>query len=206
MALGVFVLSLAIIPFIPKTFVPSTDSTRALLQVELPPGARLDESLAAGREVRERLRKIPEVESIFTTIGAESGESMGGGLSFPEVRKLNLTLQFKKDRTRSTAQLEDVVRAQMHSMPGVRVSFAAAGPGDRLSLVLAGRDSEQLAVAARDLAAAIRTLPGLGTVSTSAALLRPELVIRPDPARAADLGVSTVDIADAARVAGGFTS
>ncbi|MEY4357689.1 MAG: hypothetical protein RL469_1015 [Pseudomonadota bacterium] len=201
MALGVFVLSLAIIPFIPKTFVPSTDSNRALLQVELPPGARLDESLAAGREVRERLRKIPEVESIFTTIGAESGESMGGGLSFPEVRKLNLTLQFKKDRTRSTAQLEDVVRAQMRSMPGVRVSFAAAGPGDRLSLVLAGRDSEQLAVAARDLAAAIRALPGLGTVSTSAALLRPELVIRPDPARAADLGVSTVDIADAARVA-----
>ena len=92
---------------------------------------------------------------------------MGGGLSFPEVRKLNLTLQFKKDRTRSTAQLEDVVRAQMRSMPGVRVSFAAAGPGDRLSLVLAGRDSEQLAVAARDLAAAIRALPGLGTVSVA---------------------------------------
>jgi multidrug efflux pump subunit AcrB len=32
-------------------------------------------------------------------------------------------------------------------------------------------------------------------------LLRPEIVIRPDPARAADLGVSTVDIADAARIA-----
>ena len=81
------------------------------------------------------------------------------------------------------------------------MSFAAAGPGDRLSLVLAGRDSELLGSASRELAAAIRTLPGLGTVTTSASLLRPEIVIRPDPARAADLGVSTVDIADAARIA-----
>ena len=201
MALGVFVLSIALVPFIPKTFVPSTDSARVLLQVELPPGSRLEESLEVGREVRERLRRVPEVESIFTTIGAEAGESMGGGLSFPEVRRLSLTLQFKKERSRTTAQLENAVRAQLANMPGVRVSFAAGGPGDRLSMVLAGRDSEQLAAASRDLAAAIRALPGLGSVTTSAALLRPELVIRPDPARAADLGVSTVDIADAARVA-----
>jgi len=83
----------------------------------------------------------------------------------------------------------------------VRVSFAAGGPGDRLTLAIGGRDSEQLSVAARDLAAAIRTVPNIGSVSTTAALLRPEIVIRPDPARAADLGVSTVDIADAARIA-----
>jgi multidrug efflux pump subunit AcrB len=201
MALGVFVLSLGLIPFIPKTFVPATDSSRVQLQVELPPGARLDDSLEIGREVRARLRTIPEIKSVFTTIGAEAGESMSGGLTFPEVRRVNLTLEFHAARKRSKAELEDAVRKLLTSLPGVRVGFAAAGPGDRLSLVLAGRDSEQLAVASRDLAAAIRTLPGLGSVTTSAALLRPELVIRPDPARAADLGVSTVDIAEAARIA-----
>ena len=38
-------------------------------------------------------------------------------------------------------------------------------------------------------------------MSSSASLLRPEIIIEPDAARAADLGVSTVDIAEAARIA-----
>lgn len=122
-------------------------------------------------------------------------------MSFAEVRKANLSLQFTADRKRSTQELEAEVRERLRDMPGVRASFATSGPGGRLELVVAGRDSEQLDVVSRELAAAVRTLKGLGSVTTSASLLRPEVVIRPDPARAADLGVSTVDIADAARIA-----
>ena len=102
---------------------------------------------------------------------------------------------------RSSAELEDAIRATLVDIPGVRVGFAAGGPGDRLSLVLAGRDLDALGKSSRELAAAIRDIPGLGSVTTTAALLRPEIIIRPDPARAADLGVSTVAIADAARIA-----
>ena len=201
-AFGTFVLSLALIPLIPKTFVPTTEQSRAQLQVELPPGARLADSLEVGAEVRARLEAgVPEIVQIFTTVGAEAGETMGGGLTFAEVRKLSMTLEFAADRERSSAEIENSVRQTLADLPGVRVSFAAGGPGDRLTLAIGGRDSEQLSVAARDLAAAIRTVPNIGSVSTTAALLRPEIVIRPDPARAADLGVSTVDIADAARIA-----
>ncbi len=202
LAMLTFIASLALIPLIPKTFVPSTDEARVQLQVELPPGARMADSLAMAREVRSRLRAgVPELQSIFTSIGGDSSETMSGGLSFPEVRRILLTLEFKEERSRSSAELENAVRALLRDLPGVRFQFSAGGPGDRLSLVLAGRDSEVLGRTSRELAAQIRQIPGLGSVSTSAALLRPEIVIRPDPARAADLGVSTVDIADAARIA-----
>jgi multidrug efflux pump subunit AcrB len=202
LAMLTFIASLALIPLIPKTFVPSTDESRVQLQVELPPGARMDDSLAMAREVRARLRAgVPELRSIFTSIGGDSSETMGGGLSFPEVRRILLTLEFKEERLRSSAELENAVRALLRDLPGVRFQFSAGGPGDRLSLVVAGRDSEVLGRTSRELAAQIRQIPGLGSVSTSAALLRPEIIIRPDPARAADLGVSTVDIADAARIA-----
>lgn len=202
LAMLTFILSLALIPLIPKTFVPQTDQTRVQLQVELPPGARLTDSLQVAREVRARLRgNIPEIEQIFTIVGGAASETMGGGLSFPEVRTVKLTLQFAAQRDRGSDELEDAVRAELRDLPGVRVSFSTGGPGDLLSLVLAGRDSQTLATTSRDIAAAIRQLPGLGSVTTSAALLRPEILIRPDPARAADLGVSTVDIADAARIA-----
>jgi len=202
LAMLTFIASLALIPLIPKTFVPSTDEARVQLQVELPPGARMTDSLAVARDVRSRLRAgVPELKSIFTSIGGDSSETMSGGLSFPEVRRILLTLEFKTERSRDSAELENAVRALLRDLPGVRFQFSAGGPGDRLSLVLAGRDPEVLGRTSRELAAQIRQIPGLGSVSTSAALLRPEIVIRPDPARAADLGVSTVDIADAARIA-----
>jgi multidrug efflux pump subunit AcrB len=200
--MGTFVFSILLVPLIPKTFVPSSDQSRAQLQVELPPGARLSDSLEVAAEVRARLRaEVPEVVSTFTTIGGERGETMGGGLSFPEVRKISMTLQFAEDRDRTSAEIENDVRKALLPLPGVRASFVAGGPGDRLSMAIGGKDSEQLSIAAQEIAAAIRTVPGIGSVTTTAALLRPEIVIRPDPARAADLGVSTVDIADAARIA-----
>ncbi|MCP5472491.1 MAG: efflux RND transporter permease subunit [Sinobacteraceae bacterium] len=202
-ALLSFVLSLALIPLIPTTFLPASDPSRAQLQLELPPGARLDDTLAVASEARRRLQAVPELEHVFTTIGGSDGGGHGGGMgvSFSELRKATLSLRFQADRHRSTAQIEEDVRNRLLDLPGVRVSFQAAGPGDRLDLVIAGRDSELLGRVARDLATQLRTLPGLGGVTSSASLLRPEILIRPDPARAADLGVSTVDIAEAARIA-----
>jgi multidrug efflux pump subunit AcrB len=47
----------------------------------------------------------------------------------------------------------------------------------------------------------LRTIPGIGNVTSSASLVRPELVVRPDFARAADLGVTTAAIADTLRIA-----
>jgi multidrug efflux pump subunit AcrB len=202
LAMLTFVLSLALIPLIPKTFLPTGDPSRAQLQLELPPGSRLQDTLAAAREARARMRQVPEVERVFTTIGGGGGGGQSGGaVAFPELRKASLSLQFRAERQRTTPEIEDDVRRRLRDMPGVRVSFQAGGPGDRLELVVAGRDPEQLDAVSRELAAAVRTLPGLGSVTTSASLLRPEIVIRPDPARAADLGVSTVDIAEAARIA-----
>jgi len=202
LAMLTFVFSLALVPLIPTTFLPTSDVSRAQLQVELPPGARLSDSLEVAAEVRARLRgEVPEVVRTFTTVGGERGETMGGGLSFPEVRKVSMTLEFAENRDRSSAEIENDVRTALMPLPGVRASFVAGGPGDRLTMAIGGKDSEQLSIAAQEIAATIRTVPGVGSVSTTAALLRPETVIRPDPARAADLGVSTVDIADAARIA-----
>src|SRR3546814_9796868 len=70
-----------------------------------------------------------------------------------------------------------------------------------MQLVLAGDDPHRLQEAAIALERDLRGIDGLGSVTSSASLLRPEIVITPDPARAADLGVATTDIAEAARIA-----
>jgi multidrug efflux pump subunit AcrB len=200
-AFATFVASLALVPLIPKTFLPPSNPSRVQLQLELAPGARLDDTLAAAEQARLRLKSIAEIQRVFVMVGGSGGQTMGDRLSFAEVRRASVTIEFKAGRRRSTAQLESEIRAQLLDLPGVRVSFATTGPGDRLDLTLSGRDSDTLVEASRQVAAAIRALPGLGSVTTSASLLQPEFVIEPDAARAADLGVSTVDIAEAARIA-----
>lgn len=202
LALLIFVASLILARFIPKTFVPSPDSPRTQLEVELPPGARLEDTIRATERIRLKLKALPEFVGAFTRVGSANSGSGGGAEVFaPEVRKAAMVLQFREDRKHTMAQLEAQIRDLLREEAGVRLGFTAQGPGDRLELVLAGRDPAALAIAAHNLTDALRSLPGLGSVTSSAALLRPEVIIRPDPARAADLGVSTLEIADAARIA-----
>ena len=68
-------------------------------------------------------------------------------------------------------------------------------------LVLAGEDGRALAQHALQVERELRTHPGIGAVTSTASLVRPELIVRPDFARAADLGVTSAAIADTLRIA-----
>ena len=59
----------------------------------MPPGASLDDTLDVVRQIRSRLADLPEVASIFTTIGTQGG---GNGFSAGapgSVRKGTMTIQ-----------------------------------------------------------------------------------------------------------------
>ncbi len=62
------------------------------------------------------------------------------------------------------------------------------GNGEKYILVLSGDDPLALSTAARQVEKDLRIIPGLGGIASSAALVRPEIAVRPDFARAADLG------------------
>ena len=58
-----------------------------------------------------------------------------------------------------------------------------------------------LQAAAQAVEKDLRTIPGLGSVASSASLVRPEIAVRPDFARAADLGVTSAAIGETLRIA-----
>ncbi|MFC0676379.1 efflux RND transporter permease subunit [Lysobacter korlensis] len=202
-ATAFFFASLALIPFIPTTFIPFSDLGRSNLSLELPPGTPIEETVRVTEQARARLETITELKQVYTTIGSVLDIGDPGKTGVGEARKATLVLDWgpQDDRERDQKALERVARAKLADLPGVRISYISSEPGETLQLVLAGDDPQRLQDAATQLERELRTLPGLGSVSSSASLLRPELVIRPDPARAADLGVSTADIAEAARIA-----
>jgi len=202
-ATGLFVASLALVPLIPTTFIPFSDLGRSNLSLELPPGTPLQDTVAVSERARALLSDMPELKQVYTTIGSvlDLGDPSKSGVG--EARKATLVLDWGNadDRDRDQKTLEREVRRRLADLPGVRVSYVSSEPGELLQLVLSGDDPQRLQDAAIALERDLRGLAGLGSVSSSASLLRPEILIVPDPARAADLGVATADIAEAARIA-----
>ncbi len=193
----------ALIPFIPTGFAPAGDIGFAVLSVELPPGATLEETRSVAETIRTRISKMPEVESVYSIIGSASGGGgPGGGDSVANVRQASLTIRLVPADERDITQQEFQMLAarQLNDIPGVRLSFGAQ-TGSKLQITLAGDDSELLNLAASAVERDLRTLPGLGNVTSSASLMKPEIVIRPLPDRAAELGVTTDTLSAVTRIA-----
>ncbi|HEY4581292.1 MAG TPA: efflux RND transporter permease subunit [Lysobacter sp.] len=202
-ATAFFVASLALVPLIPTTFIPFTDVGRSNLSLELPPDTRLEETVRLAEQARAKLESIPELKQVYATVGSVLDVGDPGKTGVGEPRKANIVLDWGQpgDRDRDQKQLEREVRGRLADLPGVRLSYISSEPGENLMLVLAGDDPQQLQGAAVTLERELHTVEGLGGISSSASLLRPEIRILPDPQRAADLGVATADIAEAARIA-----
>jgi len=202
-AFALFIASLMIVPFIPATFIPVSDLGRSNLSLELPPGTRIEETLEVAEEARARLSDIPELKQVYTTVGSPLDLGDPGKTGFGETRKATLILDWGDPSTRSRHQkdLERETRQRLANLPGVRVSFISSEPGEAMQLVLSGDDPQRLNEAAAAVERDLRKIEGLGAITSSAALLRPELVIEPDPVRAAERGVTTAAIAEVARIA-----
>lgn len=203
LATGLFVASLALVPFIPATFIPQSDLGRSNLSLELPPGTRLQDTVAVAEQARALLKDMPELKQVYTAVGSvlDLGDPSATGVG--EARKATLVLDWGTTDTRDRDQrvLERDARARLANLPGVRVSYVSSEPGNLLQLVLSGDDPQRLQDASTALERDLRGIQGLGSVTSTASLLRPEVQIVPNAARAADLGVATADIAEAARIA-----
>lgn len=105
------------------------------------------------------------------------------------------------DRDRKQSQIENDIRQALAALPGVRVEVGTGGNGTTLEITLASDNSNALDQAGNALEEQLRTLKGIGAVTSSASLQAPEIQIVPDFTRAAALGVTSEAISEAVRVA-----
>lgn len=198
-----FVGSLALIPLLPTGFLPAADTGLTRINIQLQPGSRLEDTAAIADQARRITSKLPEVTSVFSSIGMASGA--GGPVSsggYPDVRKATLTVTLVSRHDRAPQKvIEAEIRKRLSVLPGVRWSVGAGQAGEVLKIVLAGEDAGALEVASQKATAELRSLPGIGNVTSGASLQRPEIHIIPDYAKAADLGVTAGSIASLIRVA-----
>ncbi len=198
-----FVGSLMLIPLLPAGFIPPDDNSQTQVHLELQPGSTLAQTQVAAETARQLVTAVEHVKTVYTTIGGGAAGSdpfaPGGGA---ETRKATLTIQLVPRSERPRKQgIENNIRKALEQLPGVRSKVGLGGSGEKYILVLQGEDPQALQSAAAAVEKDLRSIPGLGSIASSASLVRPEVAVRPDFARAADMGVTSSAIGETLRIA-----
>lgn len=196
-----FVAGIALVPFIPKGFIPKLDrgefnitytaplpqipdlaalqqlrsrggSTSLTKQVEdrreitsqspIPIPNPLNDSLEVAKKLEAEVRKYPDVETVFTTVGSRGGEPNKG----------TLYVKLKANRTIKTAELQDQLRQSLPQLPGVSTSvediqFVDTGGEKPLQIALRGNDLKTLNQAAKKIKDRITKIPGFADVTVT---------------------------------------
>lgn len=193
---GIFAASIWSITLLPQSFLPAQDSARSWLAIELPPGSQIADTEALTEDIVRRLRKRPEVRSVFV----DGGRSPHGT---EEVRRATIIINYtpKTERNVSQRQLELSISRQLANVPDMRFWFLDDQGNRAISFIVTGDDSHIVNNVAAELATQMKRIPLLANVVSETALARPELRIRPRLDLAARLGVSTESLSQTIRVA-----
>jgi multidrug efflux pump subunit AcrB len=204
-AAAFFCGAFALVPFLPAGFMPPDDLSQTQVYLALPPGSTFEETFAIAEQARAIVAQNRQVKMVYTAIGGgASGSDPFTPRGAAEVRKATLTLNLtpREQRRGITKQaIERDLREQLAVLPGVQIKVNFGGSNEKYVLVLASENGPALVAHARQVERELRAIPGLGNIASSASLIRPELVVTPDFARMADLGVTSAAIADTLRIA-----
>ncbi len=193
LVLGVFIFAASIFSatLLPTEFVPPSDTGRAQISIELPPGSRIEETRAVAREVTGIVREIEEVETVFVDGGSGSETTATVTVGFGQ----------KNERERSSFDIIDDLKERLAGFPDVRLFVLGEGGTRDVAISVLGDNVAITSAAAQQLADQIEALPQLEGASSKAALVRPEVQISPRPELAAELGVTASALATTVRIA-----
>ncbi len=198
-ASGAFALALLALPLLGTDLIPQLAQDRFEMTVKLPPGTPLRETDALVRELQRRHADEPGVGALYGVSGTgtrldanptESGENIG-----------KLTIVMADGGSDSVeAEITERMRETMSTHPSAKVDFSRPelfSFSTPLEIELRGQDLETIQQAGQKLAAMLRGNSHFADVSTSVEQGFPEIQIRFDQDRAAALGLTTRQIADA---------
>ena len=193
---AIFAASIWSIKLLPQGFLPAQDTARSLLAIELPPGSQLAFTEKVTEDIVARLRRRPEVRSVFV----DGGHVPPGTY---EVRRAALIINYtpKGERKITQRALELAISNELNNVPDIRYWFLDENGLRAISLVVTGTDSNIVSNVASELGNQMKRIPLIANVISETSLDRPELRIQPRADLAARLGVSTESLSETIRVA-----
>lgn len=196
-------LALPVLGYVAKKgFLPIDDRAQFQVTLRAPEGTSIASTSILGERIAEEVRQIPEVDMTLVTTGAnDQGDD--------NVAQIYIRLVDPKLRVLSQDQLMDTVRKQVLAHQPANLKLDASmisdigGTGNsnaRVQYNLSGPDLGKLEQYAGAIVSELKKVEGAVDVSSSFVVGKPEVALRVDRGRAADLGVSVLDIASTLRM------
>ncbi|MCG5516079.1 MAG: efflux RND transporter permease subunit [Pseudomonadota bacterium] len=202
LAMGLFILALALVPRLGTEFMPATDEGELRVSIEMEPGTRLDILDQVVRRIEETLvAQVPEVNNLVTSVGGSSFRSTS-----PSTASLRISLVSQSERNRSTDEIAMELRRHLDDIPGATIrvrpsrgmmmrGMGRGGDEDILSLEVRGFELETIDQVADELERRLEGIEGITDVRLAREDGREQQLVRINRARAADLGVSVSQVA-----------
>ncbi|MCS6327389.1 MAG: efflux RND transporter permease subunit, partial [Nitrospira sp.] len=209
---ALFVSSLALLPFIGTEFLPVSDESQFRIVLRAPVGQRVEKTVDQVAEVERVLReKIPpnELEAIASSTGvlAQGRSSLFNPNTGPHTSVISVYLVSPDKRRRNQVEIMNAVRPSVVKLfPGVAMFFDPGGLVKRVTsfgsqksidVEIYGYDFEKARTVIQQAQEIMHKIPGMADIEVSREENYPEVNVVVDREKAALLGISETDVANA---------
>lgn len=200
-ALALF-LALLLIPRLGVELIPELSQGELVVELEAAPGTSLARMEALTRRAEQVAVGVEGVREVFATVGIRGvGSALGGTAGDIERHAATLLVRLE-DLDVPEARVRDALADGLIGLPGVafRIDrprlFTLAAP---IEVEVRGYNLQQIADVAADVRARLRATPDVAGVEEPRREGNPEVTIRFDRDRAARVGLTVADAAEAVR-------
>ena len=205
-AILLFISVIALVPlgFVGAEFIPQTDRGEFVMNLELPPGAELEQTNHATQVAEAIMAKTPEIDRVFVNVGASTSGFVG--LSASRIAEINVSLVPKQARHRSTDEVSRGLKTKIiQRLPGTKirvypVAIWGSAEGAPIQLLISGSNWDDVSTTANRVVKLIQAVHGTDDVRLSAEEGKPELRLEIDREKMAALGLSMAEVGAALRV------
>ncbi|HKH44838.1 MAG TPA: efflux RND transporter permease subunit [Thermoanaerobaculia bacterium] len=199
--IAVFVSTIPLFVLVNKTFLPTDDESQFDVQVRAPEGTSLQATAKIAQSIAARLRQMPEVDRTLMTIGDDQQRTKNLASVYVALKPVD---QRELDQFKVMQKVRDEILPQYAAL-GLRnqvspVNSFGGGINAEIMFWIGGPDLDQLTKYSEELMAVFKSQPGVVDPDTNLIVGKPELGVRIDRDKAADLGVNVQDIASTLNV------
>lgn len=182
----------ATVPFFPRAFLPAFNEGSLVLGVVMQPGTSLAEANRVGALAETLIAQVPEVTQVGRRTGrAELDEHAEG------VHAAEIDVDLKRSQRDREAIMADI-RERLSVLPAQvaigqpishRLDHLLSGVRAQIAVKIFGDDADTLRGLAEQLRAQFATVPGLVDLTVEKQVLIPQITVRLDHRKAAQLGL-----------------
>jgi HME family heavy-metal exporter len=183
----------ASVPFFPRAFLPAFNEGSLVLGMVFNPGTSLVEANRMGRLAETLIREVPEVTQVGRRTGrAELDEHAEG------VHAAEIDVDLKRSQ-RDREQIMADIRARLSVLPAQvavgqpishRLDHLLSGVRAQIAVKVFGDDTDTLRGLAEQLRQGMAGIPGLVDLTVEKQVLIPQITVRLDPRKVAQVGLS----------------